>query len=336
MQNRRLTLLDQGSSNGTYVNGSKVSQVRLKRGDLVRVGGLQILVDVEGSESSPGPSVVSEGATERGGTRLEPGRSDRSTKPVREKKAELETRLAELEHLQSTRSQMAVWLVDDIENATKSLSGYLQRIKRQIVEEGLDSEQVELADSCSRQIYSMAMSVLEVQRMDEGARILRTRKINLNRIVLSCTQRIAHVAKRMRVKLYTPDAAKERFVIADHAVISRVLDNLLDNALRNAGRGGWVTVGTKLLTSTVRLEVTDSGLGVPETDRDRGFNQWHQARDREERYLGLGLYYCRIAAEAHGGSIAVENTRGRNQVVVELPSAAVSGTETLSNIESRE
>lgn len=252
--------------------------------------------------------------------------------PVGNREVELEARVAELEHLSHTRAQMASWLVHDIKNLTSALEANHYCVRNTLEKNGLDTEAVESAMSCSRQIFSMAMSVLEVQRIEDGGRTLHNEKFDLNDVVSDCGKRFRGVAESERVTIHTPDTKKKCLVIADREVICRVLENLLDNALRHAGRGGWMRIGTKRTASSVRLEVADSGPGVPKTERNSVFDEWFQGQRSEDRSFGIGLCFCRVAAEAHGGSIEIEEVGGRSQFVVELPAAVVAGSDTQTNI----
>jgi signal transduction histidine kinase len=99
-------------------------------------------------------------------------------------------------------------------------------------------------------------------------------------------------------------------VWAEESMLRRVLLNLLDNALKYSRRGHVVTVRVEQEPAgdMIRFAVLDEGQGVPEAYRDLIFEKFQQVRTNSSSSgLGLGLAFCRLAVEAHGGRIWVED-----------------------------
>lgn len=96
----------------------------------------------------------------------------------------------------------------------------------------------------------------------------------------------------------------------DAVIIQRVLVNLLDNALRHTPTGGKILVSARRNGYDVVIRVADSGPGIPQAERDRIFERFRQVKDniplRGPKGSGLGLTFCKLAVEAHGGHIWVE------------------------------
>jgi signal transduction histidine kinase len=98
----------------------------------------------------------------------------------------------------------------------------------------------------------------------------------------------------------------------DGDMIRRVLINLLENAVKYTRGGGSITVSATRHEQAVLVSVADSGAGIAARDQQRIFDKF--ARVEEEgrpKGLGLGLAFCRMAVEAHGGRIWVESVEGR-------------------------
>ncbi|HEU4535161.1 MAG TPA: ATP-binding protein, partial [Polyangiaceae bacterium] len=112
-------------------------------------------------------------------------------------------------------------------------------------------------------------------------------------------------------------------VRADRELVRRVLVNLVDNALRHSPRGGVVVVAGARAGGRVRLEVRDRGPGVPPAQRAALFDAYETSPDPDghgRRGHGLGLAFCRLAAEAHGGRADYERSEGGESVFFfELP-----------------
>jgi signal transduction histidine kinase len=99
-------------------------------------------------------------------------------------------------------------------------------------------------------------------------------------------------------------------VATDEAMVRQVLDNLLANALDAAGKGGVVHVSTLLDGERVRIEVADTGPGIPPETLSRIFDPFFTTKD-PGRGSGLGLAISLTLAEALGGALTVESRPGK-------------------------
>jgi signal transduction histidine kinase len=110
--------------------------------------------------------------------------------------------------------------------------------------------------------------------------------------------------------VYASDMACGLFS-GDEKLLYRLISNLLSNAVKYSLNGGMVQVELRCEQGDVVLAVTDQGIGVPPDDIERLFDPFHRAKNAAGvPGAGLGLAIARRAAEAHGGSIAVESTEG--------------------------
>jgi signal transduction histidine kinase len=101
-------------------------------------------------------------------------------------------------------------------------------------------------------------------------------------------------------------------ITMDVDMIRRVLINLLENAIKFTRSGGRITVATHKTDDELVVSVKDSGIGIPADDRQRIFDKFigiNQVSRRKSR--GIGLAFCRLAVEAHGGRIWVESEEER-------------------------
>ena len=106
-------------------------------------------------------------------------------------------------------------------------------------------------------------------------------------------------------------------VMIDAPQIRRVLDNLVRNALDAMPAGGELTIAADADGENVRLEVSDTGVGIHEENLKRLFDPFYSSKPDG---LGIGLVFCKQTVEAHGGSIAVESEAGMGtSFIVTLP-----------------
>ena len=95
-------------------------------------------------------------------------------------------------------------------------------------------------------------------------------------------------------------------------MIKRVLTNLLENAVKFSPQEGKITVGAQVDGSSVQMWVQDNGPGIPPDQRDNIFQKYTRlSPDIGPKGIGLGLAYCRLAVERHGGKIWVESQEGK-------------------------
>jgi signal transduction histidine kinase len=114
-------------------------------------------------------------------------------------------------------------------------------------------------------------------------------------------------------------------VRADSKRLTQVLDNLVANAVKFTNDGGTVTVSVAAHGENVRLEVADTGIGVPAEELGQVFSRFFRSSTATRLAIpgtGLGLAISRALVEQHGGTIAFESAEGEGtQVVVTLPAA---------------
>lgn len=102
-------------------------------------------------------------------------------------------------------------------------------------------------------------------------------------------------------------AAQSLVLVADHTLLCRVFQNVIENSLRHAGKGGRVLVEAHAGTSVVEVRVCNDGPAIPRGDRETIFEKY-SGNVSEYGTTGIGLFFCRLAVVAHGGTISVQDT----------------------------
>jgi len=142
----------------------------------------------------------------------------------------------------------------------------------------------------------------------------------------------APLAEDLKIALRAdlPDDLPALYV--DEEKVERVLLNLVDNAMKFAPANGQVVVRAATIPVAkgagpmVQVMVEDDGPGIPDADKERLFNRFAQLDSRQgrRRGTGLGLAFCKLAVEAHGGQIWVEDAPGRGtRFIFTLPAVDV-------------
>ena len=164
--------------------------------------------------------------------------------------------------------------------------------------------------------------ILARQPVDAPATLIRER-VSLNDAVKDCA-RAAHVlATRKGVRLTTENNSASINLNGDKELITRMILNLLDNAVKYTPAGGEISLALTRQNGNAEIVVRDTGIGIPEADRQRIFDRFYRvdkARSRALGGAGLGLSIVRWIVEIHGGEIHIDSTPGRGSTfTVDLP-----------------
>jgi signal transduction histidine kinase len=161
----------------------------------------------------------------------------------------------------------------------------------------------------------MVNDLLDINRLETGEMPLVREELFAASIAGEAVGTVATLAAEMEVRLTLTDVDPELRLDADREILCRVLVNLLGNAIKFTPAGGAVTLSVSRDQETVAFSVTDTGEGIAAEHLARIFDKFYQAHSRAQgRQVpssGLGLTFCRLAVEAHGGRIDAESAPGR-------------------------
>jgi signal transduction histidine kinase len=161
-----------------------------------------------------------------------------------------------------------------------------------------------------RRLNAFMNEILLVAKMEQGRLLLNRSAQSLNTLVLETVQSFEIMAQSRKVDLIPELPPESPVVSLDAGLFGRVLDNLISNALKFSPQGGTVTLRVKPESGSggVCLQVLDEGPGVPETHRESIFNMYEIVKLKAAGAMqtGLGLAFCKMVVDAHGGKIFVE------------------------------
>ncbi len=224
---------------------------------------------------------------------------------------ELEEKFQELKNLEAMRDNLVHMVVHDMRSVLTGIvttADFLQsRIKTRLndVENGLFSNIM----NNSTALMEMVSTVLDVNRMEDGKMPIEKKVSDMREILQHALDLLGITHDDKRVTYNLPD--KPVWVECDPGIISRVITNLLSNAIKYTRNkeDGKVNIVLSTVNNRAIVRVTDNGQGIPESDRELIFEKYAQSslRQQKKRYSsGLGLYFCKIAVESHGGAIGVD------------------------------
>jgi signal transduction histidine kinase len=274
---------------------------------------------------------------------LKAGADDFLTKPVRptelvvrvqaalklrQLRSELREHYALLRHqrdallrVQLQKERLMAFVVHDLKNPVNSMDLHAQLLLRVagLPDDARDSVQQIRAEA--RVLTRMILNLLDLSKGDEGKLVARKVNLNVATLINEVVQELGVAARAKGVAIEAPQAAVS--TQADPDLLRRLVANLVENSIRHAPRGTTVTISAESADGGVQLMVRDRGKGVPESMRERIFDPFVQAEEtssgRAVGGRGLGLAFCKLAADAHDGKLWVTDAAPGAAFCLHLP-----------------
>jgi signal transduction histidine kinase len=238
------------------------------------------------------------------------------------RKSEIEAANQRLVRMQGFKDSMMQMVVHDLKNPLASIMGNIQLIQMQSVEMMTPARLAELlqrTQESARQLMRMILNILQIGKLEEQKMPLRLEPVPLHRVVQENLDEMMGLSARDGIRLenrVSPDMPAPR---ADRELVSRVIANLLNNAFKHTPSGGQVVVDAQQDGGHITLTISDTGEGIPEDLQPRIFEKFVAGEsDAGKRMLfdsGLGLTFCHLAVDCHGGRIWLKSRPGEGTTV---------------------
>ncbi len=228
----------------------------------------------------------------------------------------------QLHALQRDKELLTQFLVHDLRSPLSALTMTLSWMEQEVPPgKSPLNESVRTGLAVTARLDRMISDLMDVPRLEQGR--LEPRKVVFPAAILldEVRRSLDGVARARRLTLDVV-APEELEVMGDSELMVRVVENLASNALRYAPTGGRVRLEAGMDSGYHWLAVRNDGPPIPPETRARIFDKYVQGEAEKDsrRGYGLGLYFCRLATEAHGGRLEVEDTPGwSTSFVVRLP-----------------
>ena len=163
----------------------------------------------------------------------------------------------------------------------------------------------------SELILKMLNTLMDITEAETGAMKLNMSEVNLKSLITECVDVYRFVSEEKEISLEVsslPDVS----VYADASRIRQAVLNLVDNAIKYTPQKGRVGIDAQEVEHTVKIRVSDNGIGIAEDEQQQIFNRLYRSpHTRSTRGLGLGLSFVHAIVRAHGGEIQVESEPGK-------------------------
>ncbi len=220
----------------------------------------------------------------------------------------------QLRKLEELRDNLVHMIVHDMRSPLTSMKGFLELLDM-VEGEALSTdgrEYVSIVSKSTDNLIELTTTLLDVSKIEAGEMPIELSECHPASIIRTVVDRLESLRKQRNVSVEGPDETVT--VRADAKMLDRIMQNLLGNALKFTPDHGSITVGFSVDSSGLHVYVRDNGPGIPVESRERIFEKFGQAsqnKNLQQYSTGLGLTFCKLAVEAHGGSIGVDSELGK-------------------------
>jgi NtrC-family two-component system sensor histidine kinase KinB len=171
------------------------------------------------------------------------------------------------------------------------------------------NEVLGMAKHNSQELKDMIDSMLDVSRHEQGNVPLQRGQVTLEKIIEAVENQVVSRAQAKEMELSFSPLPKTGPLWVDESMIRRVLVNLVDNAIKYTPNKGKISVTVRRTEDTLHFVVSDNGPGISREDQQVIFDKFSRVdhSTNTSSGVGLGLAFCKLAVEAHDGSISVES-----------------------------
>jgi signal transduction histidine kinase len=223
------------------------------------------------------------------------------------------------ERIDSLRKTMNEAIIHDLKNPMAAVMGCLSCAVADELEPAQRAKLMEIALHSCRVQMSLLETLVDTSRLEHGELDPRMALLETRSLLSDCDKNIGATARHLGVLLKTEvDDAVPRAILADPDLLPRAIYNLVHNALKYSDVGGTVSLSVGLQGGAFRFEIKDTGIGIAPDRINRLFQKYYRVEGTDQtsrRGSGLGLYFCRLVVEAHGGSISVRSKVGEGTTV---------------------
>ena len=221
--------------------------------------------------------------------------------------------VSERQALDELRADLTSMIFHDLRSPLGNVISSLEVLQTTLVREDEAPRAVlSIALRSSRRLLRLVESLLDLGRLENGQAVLHKTPSSLGALIVEAVEEVLPIAEAKGHVVRFELASDLPPVEMDVDMIRRVVINLLENAIKYTRSEGQLTVSARQDGDHVVVGVKDTGPGIAPRDHGRIFERFARLqRGDSAKGLGLGLAFCRLAVEAHGGGISVDSDIGR-------------------------
>lgn len=221
----------------------------------------------------------------------------------------------ELEKILHLREELSNMVIHDMSSPITLIQLHTALLEEQITDPK-QREHLEMIQIAAERLDSFTNDMLMMAKLEHSKLRVNLSEVEINEVILNAEKHFSIMAKSkgIELKLELPEQPLKLFL--DQHLFSRVVANLLTNALQYSPPQSKVVLRLQNINKHLKLQVIDEGVGIPETDRERIFNKFEvvELKKKGIKQIGLGLTFCKMAVDAHGGKIYAQENQPHGSI----------------------
>ncbi|MFH0808885.1 MAG: ATP-binding protein [Pseudomonadota bacterium] len=224
--------------------------------------------------------------------------------------------ITELKRLEQVRKDFVANISHELRTPLSSIRGYAETLEGDLSDRQRTARFAGIIRRHAERLANLLTDILNLSRIESGEAVLKRREFDMVQAVGEVLDQLRGKAEEKTIRVAAHVTAEKTLpVMGSREFIDQVLVNLIDNAIKYSPPGASVEVRVSSTDDgTVRVDVTDTGIGIPPEDLDRVFERFYRvAKDRSRKVegTGLGLAIAKNIIAAHKGRIWVESRPGK-------------------------
>lgn len=249
---------------------------------------------------------------------------------VKEQLNELEEKNRKLQELEQTKERLTRMIVHDLKSPLTGVMSYAEYLQtNNTIKDPKLTKIYQSIYTSSQDILRMVINLLEISKMEDEKLLIKLTEVNPQEILQRIKEemQIKLLKKKLEFIVSIPD---NLHITSDKDLFHRIMTNLIDNAIKYSASNGTITVKIipKKKKGKILFCIIDEGKGIAEEYRKKIFESFFKLDGEEcgiSTSTGIGLTFCKLAVEAHGGKIWVkENTPHGSKFYFTLPMITVT------------
>lgn len=219
--------------------------------------------------------------------------------------------VTERKELDSLRDDLTSMIYHDLRSPLANIVSSLEVLNNMVGEDEAVRSILNIAVNSTERIQRLVNSLLDINRLEAGQAVANKQSTSTSELVASAVKDIEASATARHQTIEVQLDGKLPRVRVDPDMMRRVLINLLENAIKFSGAEATIRIGARKDGDGVQFWVRDEGPGIPPSEHGHIFEKFARVKGKDRPGgLGIGLAFCRIAVQAHGGKIWVESEKG--------------------------
>jgi two-component system phosphate regulon sensor histidine kinase PhoR len=223
--------------------------------------------------------------------------------------------VTEMRRLEQVRRDFVANASHELKTPLTTIRGFAETLLEDDPPDALRRDFLTSIRDNTLRLQRMVEDLLDLSRLESGAWSARREEVAVGEVAAECWYDFRTRAEEAGVRFVLEGSG---IALADEQGLRQVFRNLIENSLRYTGRGGTIAVRARPERGMVRVEVSDTGAGIPSRALPRIFERFYRAdtaRARSEGGTGLGLAIVRHLIQAMGGEVGAESELGKGTTI---------------------